>query len=258
MEAQNQNLESVIKKLRKLQNLYEGAKKVNSEGEALAAAAAIQRLLVQYNLTMDEIGQEDDQKDTILEERWDGYTYKSIGGKWESLLCHVLCKWNFCKSFEVGGTYKRLMIIGKKENIETVKWLREMLSERFVEFSKKRFKEFQQTEEFAFRPIGKDKFQRSYLVGCCNGLDAKLREENEREKKEDADFSAKVTALVVRSDAAIQEYVESKYKVGNGRCTKENYDSARHAGFSDGKNTDLYKPVSEGAHAQANALKMLA
>lgn len=258
MEAQNQNLESVLKKLRKLQNLYEGAKKINSEGEALAAAAAIQRLLIQYNLTMDEIGKDEDQKDTILEERWNGFTYKSIGGKWESLLCHVLCKWNFCKSFEVGGTCKRLMIVGKKENIETVRWLREMLSERFVEFSKKRFKEFQQTDEYKFRPIGKDKYQRSYLMGCCAGLDAKLLEESERDKKEDADFSAKVTALVVRNDAALKEYVESKYKVTAGRRTRELNDAARSMGLKDGYNTDLYKPVSEGARAQANALKMLA
>lgn len=43
MEATNQNLDSVLKKLRKLQNLYEGAKKINSEGEANAAAAAIQK-----------------------------------------------------------------------------------------------------------------------------------------------------------------------------------------------------------------------
>lgn len=255
---ENQNLESVLKKLRKLQNLYEGAKKVNSEGEAMAAAAAIQRLLTQYNLTMDEIGTDDEKKDTILEERWGGYTYKSIGGKWESRLSYILCKWNFCKCFEVGGTYKRLMIVGKKENIETVRWLREMLSERFVEFSKKRFKEFQQTDNYKFRPIGKDKYQRSYLMGCCAGLDAKLLEESERDKKEDADFSAKVTALVVRNDAALKEYVESKYKVTAGRRTHELNDAARSMGVKDGYNTELYKPVGDGQKAAANNMKMLA
>lgn len=256
---ENQNLDSVLKKLRKLQNLYDGAKKINSEGEAMAAAAAIQRLLTQYNLSMDEISaDENESKDTILEEKWSGFSYKSIGGKWESRLTYVLCKWNFCKCFEHGGSYKVLLIVGKKENIETVKWLREMLSERFVEFSKKRFKEFQQTDEYKFRPIGKDKYQRSYLMGCCSGLDAKLLEESERDKKEDADFSAKVTALVVRNDAAIKEYVESKYKVGTGRPVRERLDAARNSGFQDGHNTDLYKPVSQGQKAAANNMKMLA
>ena len=258
MEATNQNLDSVLKKLRKLQNLYEGAKKINSEGEANAAAAAIQKLLIQYNLSMDEIGTDEEKsKDTVLEEKVDGFTYKSIGGEWEFRLLYVLCKWNFCKCFQVGGTYKRLMIFGKKENIETVKWLRSMLAERFVSFSKNRFKEYQKTVEYAMKPISMDKYQRSYLMGCAAGLDAKLKEESDREKAKDAEFGAKVTALVVRNDTAVTEYIENKYKVGKGKARRENFDSARALGFRDGKNTELHKQVSSGAKSQAQGVKLL-
>ena len=258
MEATNQKLDSVLKKLRKLQNLYEGAKKINSEGEANAAAAAIQRLLIQYNLSMDEIGTDEEKsKDTVLEEKVDGFTYKSIGGEWEFRLLYVLCKWNFCKCFQVGGTYKRLMIFGKKENIETVKWLRSMLAECFVSFSKNRFKEYQKTVEYAMKPISMDKYQRSYLMGCAAGLDAKLKEESDREKAKDAEFGAKVTALVVRNDTAVTEYIENKYKVGKGKARRENFDSARDFGFRDGKNTELHKQVSSGAKSQAQGVKLL-
>lgn len=45
-------IEDALKKLKKLKKLYEGAKKINSEGEA---ASAIQRLLVEYNLSMEEV-----------------------------------------------------------------------------------------------------------------------------------------------------------------------------------------------------------
>lgn len=250
-------MDSVLKKLRKLQNLYEGAKKINSEGEAMAAAAAIQKLLAQYNLTMDEVNKsEEKSKDEILEEKVSGYTYKSIGGDWEFRLLYVICKWNFCKCFQVGGTYKRLIIFGKKENMEMVKWLRDMLSERFVEFSKKRFKEYKETMEYAMKPISMDKYQRSYLMGCAAGLDAKLKEESDRDKKEDIDFGTKVTALVVRNDAAITEYINNKYRVGRGRAKKENYDSARAYGFKDGKNTDIHRPIS-GGKAQASNVKLL-
>lgn len=255
---QNQNLDSVLKKLRKLQALYEGAKKINYEGEANAAAAAIQRLLTQYNLSMDEIGTDEEKsKDVILEENVDGFTYKSIGGDWEFRLLYVLCKWNFCKCFQVGGTYKKLIIFGKKENIETVKWLRSMLAERFVSFSKNRFKEYQKTVEYAMKPIGKDKYQRSYLMGCAAGLDAKLKEESDREKAKDAEFGAKVTALVVRNDTAVTEYIENKYKVGKGKAMRENYDSARAYGYRDGKNTELHKQVSSGVKSQAQGVKFL-
>jgi hypothetical protein len=258
MEATNQNLDSVLKKLRKLQNLYEGAKKINSEGEANAAAAAIQRLLTQYNLSMDEIGTDEEKaKDTVLEEKVDGFTYKSIGGEWEFRLLYVLCKWNFCKCFQVGNTYKRLMIFGKKENIETVKWLRSMLAERFVSFSKIRFKEYKKTMEYAMKPISIDKYQRSYLMGCAAGLDAKLKEESDREKAKNAEFRAKVTALVVRNDAAVTEYIENKYKVKRGKARRKNFDSARFFGFIDGKNTEIHKQVSAGAKSQADGVKLL-
>lgn len=61
MKVSNKKLQNIVNKLRKLQNLYEGAKEINSEGEANAAAAAIQRLLTQYNLSMDEVGQEEEK-----------------------------------------------------------------------------------------------------------------------------------------------------------------------------------------------------
>lgn len=57
-------LENVLKKLRKLQKLYEGAKKINSEGEAANAAALIQKLLTEYNLTMDEVGTDEQKKES--------------------------------------------------------------------------------------------------------------------------------------------------------------------------------------------------
>lgn len=258
MEANNQNLDNVLSKLRKLKALYEGAKAINSEGEANAAAAAIQKLLTQYNLSMDEVGTESEKAaDMVMEERADGFTYKSIGGEWEFRLLYVLCKWNFCKCFQYGKTYRNLMMFGKKENLETVKWLREMLSSRFVAFSKTRFKEYQKTREYAVKPISMDKYQRSYLMGCVAGLDAKLKEESDREKAKDLEYGAKVTALVVRNDTAVTQYIENKYKVGKGTARKQKWDSAREFGYRDGKNTELHKQVSSGAKAQADGVKLL-
>lgn len=239
----DKKLESVLKKLRKLQALYEGAKSINSEGEANNAAAAIQRLLTQYNLTLDEI-QEEEEREGVIEEEVNGFSYKSIGGRWESYLVFVICKWNFCKSFNIGTSYKRILIFGERENVEMVKWLRSFLSEKFVKLSSERFKEFKETEEFKRKPISKDKFQRSYLMGCVTGLEIKLKEESDREKKENESFGAKLNALVVRNGAAIDTYVAEKYKTGTGRASKTNYDSAWESGVTDGKNTSIHKQVS--------------
>lgn len=258
MKTTNQNLDKVLSKLRKLKTMYEGAKKINSEGEANSAAAAIQRLLIQYNLSMEEIGSDEQKKaDTILEEQTSGFTYKNIGGEWEFRLVYVLCKWNFCKCFQYGKTYKKLLIFGKEENIETVKWLREFLSEKFVKISKQRFKEYRKTQEYAFKPISMDKYQRSFLAGCAAGLDAKLKEESDLDKAKDKDFGTKVTALVVRNDAAVTEYINNKYKAGKGSKSRVNRDSAYSYGHEEGRNTELHKQVSAGAKSQANGVKLL-
>lgn len=253
------SIDNVMRKIAKLKKLYEGAKAINSEGEANNAAACIQKLLTEYNLTMEEVGTaEEKEENKVIHEEISGYTRKSIGGYWEQRLTHVICKWNFCTCYLYGKSYKRLIIVGKKDNIEMVKWLLDMLKERFVHFSNNRYKEYvKEMEEHNIKPSSKDKFQRSYLSGCAAGLDAKLKEEHEREKKEEVELSTKITALVVRNNAAIEEYVEKTWGgVGKGRRTRETYDSARATGYQDGKNTSINKPIAGGRTA-ANNVKLL-
>lgn len=159
-------IEDVLKKLKKLKKLYEGAKKINNEGEAAAAASAIQRLLVEYNISMEEVENSmyrDAHKDDVNQEFESGYNYKSIGGNWEYHPAYVICKYNFCKCFQYGNSYKNLIIIGKPENLETVKWLKNMLAERFVEISNKKWKEYKRGIEYALSggKISKDRFQKT-------------------------------------------------------------------------------------------------
>ena len=252
------DLSKVMRKISKLKALYEGAKKINSEGEAANAARLMQQLLTEYNLTLEEVGQEvEKEQNPVLHEHTSGYTYKSIGGYWEQRLVHVLCKWNFCRCYLYGSTYKNLIIVGRKENVEIVKWLRDMLSQRYVEFSKQHYKEYLQNLDAWEKPMSKDKYQRSYLMGCAAGLDAKLTEEHEREKREEKDLSTRITALVVRNDSALSEYVEKQWgKTGKARGYKENFDDARMKGYRDGKNTELHKPIAGGRSA-ANNSKLL-
>lgn len=250
------SLDKVMRKIAKLKNLYEGAKKINSMGEAEIAAALMNKLLAEYNLTLEDVeSSRDKEQTTVMHEEVSGFAYK-LGGTWEHNLTHVICKWNFCRCYQY-GTFKRLIIVGEKQNIEMVKWLVDMLKERFVVFSKERYKEYLKTLASWEKPMSKDKFQRSYLAGCAAGLDEKLRQEHEREKKEEAELSARINALVVRKDAAVVEYVQKtwgKVKVTNGR--KVNYDSARSAGYTDGKNTSINKPIA-GGRAAATNMKLL-
>ena len=255
METSNQKLDEIQSKLRKLQKLYEGAKEINSEGEAAAAAAAIQRLLTQYNLTMDEIGVEPD-KDAIVQQETSGYSYRTIGGQWEQKLLSVLCKYNFCRCFIYGGSYKKLLLVGKKENIDMVLWMREVLSRKYVELSVKGWKEFKSSEKYQYERMSKDRYQRSFLMGCCYGLDTKLQ--NERKQDEaDTEIGGKVTALVLKSNAAIDEYVKTNWgKTGHYGHSSGKYNSAQDDGYAAGKNTNIGTPISS-ARTAVNNVKSL-
>ncbi len=250
MSTEDLKLENVKNKLRKLMKLYEGAKAINSEGEANNAAAAIQRLLTEYNLQLSDVHKE--EKSSVLEETMSSYTYKSIGGKWEYRLMYVICKWNFCMCFIQGkGSSNRMLVLGKEENMITVKWLHKLLCEKFVELGKKNYK-----DNDIFH-IGLDTYLRRYLMGCADGLDVKFRTEAAEEKKADEILSSKITALVVRNNAAIEEFVASKYKVGKGAKMQTKYDSCYRQGHNDGKNASINKAVGDSKVNQANKVKML-
>lgn len=252
MENNEKNLEAIFAKLKKLQRLYDGAKAINSEGEANNAAAAIQRLMLQYNLSSAEVDAYNEPNPDVIEERRvSNFNYRSIGGTWESRLLNILCQFNFCKSFQVGGV-SRGMIVGKKENIEMVLWLRDFLSRQFVELSKKRWKEYMQGFEYAFKPCSKDKFQRNYLIGCTDGLYLKLKEEADRDKE---DLGEGITALVVRSNADIDKYME-RYNVGTARRTRDDWSSARAQGQTDGRNVQINKPLTSG-RSEAEKTRLL-
>lgn len=237
-------MDDVMRKLRKLRALYEGAKEINSEGEAQNAARAIQRLLTEYNLSMEQIGVEPEEN-PVLKEDISGFTYKSIGGDWEMYLTNVLCRHNFCRCL-LYGTIRRLVIVGRRENVETVKWLRDMLSERYVKFSKEKYKEYLASGDY-YKPMSKDRYQRGYLKGCAAGLDAKLTREEERDKKQDTEWGTKVTALVVRNDAAIDTFIANEWgKLRRSRHSTTKRTSAFFEGYAEGERTEIRKPIEEG------------
>ncbi len=251
-------MDAIMSKIKKLKAMYEGAKKIGSEGEAQAAAALLNKLLLQYNLSMDELDLSDKPKDPIGHEVISGYEYKSIGGEWENRLTNVLCRHNLCQSYVYGSSYKRLLIVGTKENLELVKWMLAMLKERYVAFSKVAYKAYKESYDYRYTRYSKDRFQRSYLLGCAEGLDAKLNEEREREKKEDVKFATQVTALVVQTDGALKNYVAEQFgKTGHRTGGRTYAGNARQQGFAEGKRTELYKPISDNHHKQASNVGLL-
>ena len=114
-------MKKILEKIKKLKALYEGAKKINSEGEANNAARAIQALLTEYNLEMAEIDFQDCE--FVKEKIVGGSKLVSYAGKWEINLLTALAYYNFCQVFYVSNNWKDITLVGNVENVETVKWL---------------------------------------------------------------------------------------------------------------------------------------
>lgn len=247
-----ENLETIKKKLQKLRALYESAKNVNSEGEAAACAAAIQRILTQYNLTMEEVGCENNEQAGVEEMRIEGDIH-NIGGFWSFHLMACIAEFNYCRCFMSGNHRDKLVLFGRRENIDTVVWLNNLLSERFVKFSSNRWLQFKHSEEGVYNKMTRGRFRRAYLMGAVRGLREKLEEEK---RKNEPDVAVKINSLVLRRNTEIDEFIR-RYQVGNRSTSRSLAKNAEEIGRVDGRNTQLYKPIATKQRNTASSVKML-
>lgn len=96
--------ENILAKIRKLLRLKESAIKIGSEGEAHAAAEAVNRLLTSYNLSLMDVTPEE-QKNMISVSESEKITYQdTYGNIWKRDLLRIICEYNFCRILLHGGT----------------------------------------------------------------------------------------------------------------------------------------------------------
>lgn len=247
----------VLEKLRKLIRMQEGAIKIGSEGEANNAAALIAKLLTKYNLAMADIDMTEKKVSVIEENVLSTYTFKAIGGDWEFRLMYVICKYNFCQCFKYGSNSSHKMVLfGKQENLDTVKWMNNLLAERFVALGKIHFKEYQLTNEYSYKPIGLDTYLRRYLLGASAGLETKFKDEKFKESINDAVYGNRVTALVVQNDKAIVNYRTEKYgQPGKARASAPvKVDNIFHKGVKTGMTAQINKQVDQARPSKNSGL----
>ena len=127
-------------------NLKESATALGNEGEANAAAAGITRLLMEYNLTENDIPEQEKLDNPIVSEE---IPFKmDINGRWYSDLVSVVCGYNMCRCLIISkfnnGRRKRseFEIIGRKKNVEVVLYLISFLSHQFITIGKRNYVEY--------------------------------------------------------------------------------------------------------------------
>ena len=228
--------DKILAKLRKLMNLKESASALGNEGEAMAAAAGISRLLFMYNLSETDIPEQERIDNPIMAKE---IPFKpEVGsGRWYELLVNCICKFNLCECLFI-STYKKerysadsFRIIGREKNIEVVLYLVSFLSNRFYQIGKKKYPNYKEKCFFmGCTAKSEAMYLRSFLLGCVIGLNDKLTSER-REMCDRRDMMA----VEVSSRSEIEDFLngeditEKKYKQPEVdlACAKEGYNEGR-------------------------------
>lgn len=224
-------MENILAKIKKLFSHQKSAEKLGSIHEAEAFAAKIQKLLIQYNLSL---------KDISFEERKENITQSNFSCKIPSVsdtlgysVFYPIAKWNLCRVYAFDKDGKNALIIGTSENIEICKMIYEVVLEIFLREGKRKYK-------IGVREQGLDTYLREFLRGCAKGLDLKFKSEREEIEKKEIGTSA----LVIVNDKAVVDYVQTKFKMAKSRSQTYKRNDAFYDGVQTGRNVELNKKVN--------------
>ena len=237
--------DKILEKLRKLMNLKESAQACGNEGEANAAAAGITRLLMEYNLSENDIPEQEKIDNPIISEEIP-YRTPVENGPWYSLLVGIICDYNLCRTLFVSkrqnGRLKRekIEIIGRKKNVEVVLYLVSFLANQFVVHGRKKYPEYKHESiwKLGQTPQSERMYMKSFLYGCSLGLKNKFRADQLEFSK-----TVDITSLTVSNEAEIDNFLKGQ-KIGTARASKSSVDYASaRLGYSVGENVEIHKGV---------------
>lgn len=228
----------IIDKLRKVLAL------TNSpvEGEAQAAAAHLQRLLTEYNLSVADLEARGNAKPGV---RKDSHDLGKAAFKWKLTLADEIAEFYYCHPM-VNYYTKTVAFVGRPDNVESLKMLYVWVIEQIKRIARdERRAHFDKTGEH----IDPLRWQVAFGEGAVERLIDRLhvmRKEMEARAQEDAD--GETTALVVVSDERKREISDFLEEQGlrriDGRETKREREwrekrEAENARLAKLKETDL-------------------
>ncbi len=247
-----EELDNIWNKIRKIMALQESATKIGEEGEAQAAAAAITRLLLKYDLSMEDIPNGEKIKNrVVLRDITFKVPYDNL--QWYSFMIGIVCTENSCQHL-LGWKYdgKKMVrchkVVGREKNVEIVLYLISFLSNHFLAAAKRSRRNpdkklfVHNRQIFLQTDVPVQVYMKSFLLGCVFGLERKLEEEKK------AFSTSEITALTIRTSKEIEDFFEQEnMQIANAR--KTSIKSLDPVSFSKGKqvgrNTDFVKGLGE-------------
>lgn len=233
--------ESILSKIRKLQNLT--TERGATPEEAASAAAKAQALLFEHNLSSADVATADDKPDPYGKVEH-AHTGSRTHVSWQRTLLHVIARANFCETVYSPGTTKQ-SVIGKKSNVEIVLYLNDCL-----------VRQIQVLAEQASRHLlsGRAAYQVSFARGAVATIYKRLSEQRAESERTATTMSgayssgrASANALVIRNSAvALHETVKKFFPrtTTTGRRTRISSTDGYHAGREAGSGIGMHRGVA--------------
>jgi hypothetical protein len=227
--------EKVLQLLEKLQRLADASRN-NSPEEAEAAAARMQKLMTEHQISQLEIGDEEAEDidpiihRTVMEEL--GMKKKMVG--WRTVLCNGLCQANGCQMVQQSSMRMhktsikgKVHLFGKSSSLQTVLYMYQYLAAEV-----ERLANLMAKQHFLPGDPRRKRWGNSFRYGCASGLYNRLVATRAKVVQEQCSDETK--ALIRRDDLAVEKAVEDgigKVRKGQARQVSDwqGYDQGRKA-----------------------------
>ena len=226
-----EDTKKILEKIQKLKALQESAEKLGSIEEAANAAAQTQRLLVKYNLSLEEVDAHIPEKEVSHESFCCSYETKKSESTWVISLYHQISRFNFCSVIAI-NKYK-IHLVGEKYNREVVKDLCESLIPRIRNLEKESWRTYSGLEK-------RGTFRRGFLVGVVKGIMMKLEYEMFRLKEEEP----KLDGLILVKTESVKKYINDNFYTKNGKSHRLSSQSGKSMGIEAGKNMSINRGIA--------------
>lgn len=251
--------EKLLDKLAKIQSHAESAKKIGNEAEAEAFAAMLQQLMLKHKIAMSEVQFADlDKDEPIGSHRMNyatgGVPLKSARSGWQERLASIVARAHFCRITVSSGT-SRVNMVGRESDCAVAEYTFMVLARAITGIAKKSHEQFYYQcvkSGEAHRASG---YKRSFIDAFVGRISQRFKEE----KKQAENASSTAMVRVEKSNKAIEEYMDDKYRFGRAsgltRNTRFNRDGATH-GRAAADNVNLQGKAINGGRSQSATLQM--
>lgn len=232
--------EKILSRIQKLLALATS----NNEAEAALAASKAQTLLVEYNISEEELnGYSNEKSEKVVEIRTKGKNNQNRSN-WFITLAHTLALPNLCKLLTSGSG--GLIWIGKPTNIEVAQYLFDTLSRDLLRIADMQFAIYKYTNEYngeAWKTIHGKTWKNNFYFGAIQTIGERLRA-NLRQLEYD---HSNLNALVVQNDVELKEYMRNHYpRLTSNRQNLNINRAAYEAGKATGRSISFGRGVGAG------------